>query len=238
MPRSRRWPLVVLFVGIALLCARLGLWQVDRLQQRRAANAAIEAARLAEPVDLTSTTRATDIAAGQAVSATGTYDFDNQIVVMGRVLEGTPGVHVLTPLRLAGSDRAVLVNRGFVPAADAFTVDLASLRADDSAKVEGVAQEFATTADRSPPSRRSGALAVSRVHYGTLRDALPYRLLHVIIQQSGSEGAPALPRRLPPAVLDDGPHMGYAVQWFAFAAIALVFAAIFWRGVSSSRRAP
>ena len=238
MPRTRRWPLVVLFVGIALLCARLGLWQVDRLQHRRASNAAIEAARLSPPVDLTSTTRATGIAAGQAVSATGTYDFENEIVVMGRVLEGTPGVHVLTPLRLPASDRAVLVNRGFVPAADAFTVELDSLREGDSVSVEGVAQEFATTPERSPPSRRSGALAVSRPHYGTLRDALPYRLLPVMIQQERGAGSPTLPRRLPPESLDDGPHLGYAIQWFAFAVIALVFAAIFWRGVSPAGRAP
>jgi surfeit locus 1 family protein len=31
----------------------------------------------------------------------------------------------------------------------------------------------------------------------------------------------ALPIEVPPAELDEGPHLGYAVQWFAFAGIAL-----------------
>ena len=238
MSRSRRWPLVALFVGIALLCARLGLWQVDRLRQRRAVNAAVTAARLAPPVDLTTTARVTDLAPGRAVRASGTYDFDHEIVVMGRVLGGTPGVHVLTPLRLDRSDRAVLVNRGFVPAPDAFSVALDSLREPGRVTVTGVAQPFATTADRSPPSRRNGHISVSRVHYGSLRDLLPYPLLHAIVQQDSGSGAPALPRRLPTDPLDEGPHLGYAIQWFAFALIALFFAAIFARRVSSSRRAP
>jgi surfeit locus 1 family protein len=236
--RSRRWPLVVLFVGIALLCARLGFWQVDRLGQRRAGNAAVAAARRAPPVDLTSARRVTNLDAGRPVIARGTYDFAHEVVVMGRVLEGTPGVHVLTPLRLAGSDRAVLVNRGFVPAPDAFSVDLDSLREPGAVEVTGVAQAFASTADRSPPSRRNGPISVSRVHYGSLRDAIPYPLLHVVVQQDASAGAPALPRRLPLDPLDEGPHLGYAIQWFAFAAIALVFAAIFALRVSPSRPAP
>ncbi len=71
MSRSR-WPLVALFVGIALLCARLGLWQVDRLQQRRSANAAVAAARDLPPVDLNTAGRVTGLAAGRAVVARGT----------------------------------------------------------------------------------------------------------------------------------------------------------------------
>lgn len=238
MSQSRRWPLVVLFVGVALLCARLGFWQVDRLRQREASNAAIAAARRAPPVDLTTARQVTGVTAGQAVTARGTYDFDHEIVVMGRALGGTPGVHIITPLRLSGSERAVLVNRGFVPTPDAFTVELDSLREPGPVEVRGVAQEFASTADRSPPSRRSGAISVSRVHFGSLRDLLPYPLLHVIVRQDTAAALPALPYRLPPDPLDEGPHLGYAIQWFAFSAIALVFAAIFLRRVSPPRRAP
>jgi surfeit locus 1 family protein len=34
--------------------------------------------------------------------------------------------------------------------------------------------------------------------------------------------APATPVRLDPPFLDEGPHRGYAIQWFAFATIAVV----------------
>jgi cytochrome oxidase assembly protein ShyY1 len=30
------------------------------------------------------------------------------------------------------------------------------------------------------------------------------------------------PARVAPPALDDGPHLSYAIQWFSFAAIALV----------------
>ncbi len=236
MSRSR-WPLVALFVGIALLCARLGLWQVDRLQQRRSANAAVAAARDLPPVDLNTAGRVTGLAAGRAVVARGTYDFGHEVVVMGRVLDGTPGLHVLTPLRLAGSDRAVLVNRGFVPAPDGFSAPLDSLREPGEVTVRGTAQAFAPTADRSPPRRRDDRLTVGRVHYRTLADEFPYTLLGLIVRQDAAAGLPALPRRLPPDPLAEGPHLGYAIQWFAFATIALVFAVIFWRR-GAGRRQP
>ncbi len=40
--------------------------------------------------------------------------------------------------------------------------------------------------------------------------------------QAGSEGSPGgLPIPVPPPALDEGPHLGYAIQWFSFAAIAV-----------------
>lgn len=237
MGRSR-WPLVALFIGIALLCARLGVWQLDRLRQRRAMNASVLAARNASPVDLNAVERVTAVAPGRPVVARGRYDFENEVVVMGRMLEGTPGVHVLTPLRLAGTERVVLVNRGFVPAADGFTVTLDSLQEPGAVMVRGLAQPFATSSDASPPTRRGGYLTVSRPHFGSLRERLPYQLAHVIVQQESAQAVPALPRRLPPPRLDDGPHLGYAIQWFAFAVIALVFAGVVGRRGAGSRSAP
>jgi surfeit locus 1 family protein len=228
MSRSR-WPLIVLFIGIALLCARLGLWQVDRLRQRQRANAAVLAARGLPPVDLNAEGRVTGLAPGRPVRAVGRYDHAREVVIMGRVLEGTPGVQVLTPLRLAGSDRAVLVNRGFVPAPDGFSAELDSLAEPGLVTIQGTSEAFAATADRNPPRVRNGRLAVGRVNYRALADEVPYPLLGVIVRQAPAAGLPALPRRLPPDPLDDGPHLGYAIQWFGFATIALVFAVVFWR---------
>jgi cytochrome oxidase assembly protein ShyY1 len=39
---------------------------------------------------------------------------------------------------------------------------------------------------------------------------------------------------LDPPPLDDGPHLSYAIQWFAFTLIALVFAGIMLRNVSGN----
>lgn len=50
------------------------------------------------------------------VSVTGNYDFSHEIVRRNRRdEEDGPGVHLITPLKLADSDIHLLVNRGFVP---------------------------------------------------------------------------------------------------------------------------
>src|SRR5690606_32958961 len=56
-----------------------------------------------------------------------------------------------------------------------------------------------------------------------LRQQFPYPLASFFVQALPTDaGAGTLPRPLPPPELDDGPHLGYAIQWFAFATIAVV----------------
>jgi cytochrome oxidase assembly protein ShyY1 len=54
---------------------------------------------------------------------------------------------------------------------------------------------------------------------------LPYPVapIYVVLQDTGSASTPA---RLPPPQLGNGPHLGYAVQWFSFALIGLVGTAV------------
>jgi surfeit locus 1 family protein len=50
-------------------------------------------------------------------------------------------------------------------------------------------------------------------------DSLSAALPLVVLDQTPTTG---LPRRWPPPVLNDGPHLSYAIQWFSFALIVLV----------------
>ena len=105
-------------IAIALLCAlfvTLGFWQLARLGQRRAANARI-VARMEEPA-LALDGAALDAEAADLRRAVvrGTYDFSQEIVLRNRTHNEIPGVHSLVPLRIAGSDAAVLVDRGWIP---------------------------------------------------------------------------------------------------------------------------
>jgi surfeit locus 1 family protein len=49
------------------------------------------------------------------VEVSGEYDFAHEMVLRNRRLEEEAGVYVLTPLKITGSDRMVIVNRGFLP---------------------------------------------------------------------------------------------------------------------------
>jgi surfeit locus 1 family protein len=69
-----------------------------------------------------------------------------------------------------------------------------------------------------------------------LRTRLPYSIAPFVIRQAPDSVLSRFPRRLDPPELDDGPHLSYAIQWFAFTIIALVFAGIFLKQGRGSAR--
>src|SRR5258708_1914773 len=96
--------LVALVVGGALVMIGLGIWQLQRLVERRALNAQLSARLAQPPAALTGASG--DLPGYTPVLATGVFDFANEIVVKNRAHEQQPGVHLLTPLRLEGGDQA------------------------------------------------------------------------------------------------------------------------------------
>src|SRR5439155_8016313 len=137
-PLPRRLLMAVLLL-LAVGFARLGVWQLSRLHQRRAANRVTLAARSSPPVLLPgSALRGADTLLEHRVIARGRYDHGHDIVLRGEALQGVPGVHVVTPLRMAGTDTAILVDRGFVPAPDAVSVEPERLREPGDVVAEGI----------------------------------------------------------------------------------------------------
>ncbi|UZN02169.1 SURF1 family protein [Cellulomonas sp. S1-8] len=133
--RPRMLGLLVVLLAAAAVCARLGVWQLERAEVRGAASAEREAARVvtADPDPLADLlapgqTFAGDLVARKAV-VTGTYDDDATLLVTGREHDGsTDGYLVLTPLRVPTADgTAVLpVVRGW-----SATPDIAAAPAGD-----------------------------------------------------------------------------------------------------------
>ena len=200
--QRRDLTLGIIAVVVAAGCVRLGIWQVDRLHQRQARNRAAEARLALPPVAIGRNTPA-DSARQRRVVARGVYDFAAELSWPGRSFEGTPGVALITPLRLPDGS-AVLVDRGWAPSPDAFHVDHSLYYEPDTASVTGIALI---------PPRGRGDVDVTGF--------LPF-----IIQLEGPDPASRLPRRWPAPAFDNGPHLSYAIQWFSFAVIALVGTAV------------
>ena len=216
--------LVAIILLVTAACLRLGMWQVDRLHQRRAINA-IAIARRARPtlsLNAPSSHRVAEPLPDRRVTAEGVFDHSQQVVVRGRVYREAPGVYVVTPLRLTNSDTAVLVNRGFVPAPDAMTVEVGSLNEEGVRQVTGMAFAISTDAEGGAPLAHEGRTTWRRLDLAAFRARLPYPILDVSILEAPDSGLPKYPRRLKPRPLDDGPHLSYAIQWFSFGTIALV----------------
>jgi surfeit locus 1 family protein len=202
--------------------ARLGVWQLSRLHERRAANLRIAVARAAPPATLPPVPADMAGLVERRIVARGRYDHAHEIVIRGDVLQGVPGVRIVTPLLLADSGPAVLVARGFLPAPDAVTVDLRGSEEPGDQTVRGIG--LPVPAGLGEPIEHGRQATWRRLDLAALRRRLPYAVLPVYIKQSPDSMLPRFPRReeLPP--LDNGPHLGYAVQWFLFAGMAVAFA--------------
>lgn len=227
-PRARGY----LFFGITVVLAagfvRLGIWQLSRLGERRAHNRAALAARGLPEVVLNSPTRGVRFTGleNRRVTATGRYDFGWEVVLRGQTEKGVAGVRIITPLRVAGRDTAVLVQRGFVPSPDAMTVDLGALHEEGDLTVSGLATVLPDSGSPGEPRDLHGQLTWRRVDLRELTGRMPFPLAPILVLQSPDSALPAQPRRDEPPELDDGPHLSYAIQWFAFAITALVVGVI------------
>ena len=99
-------------IGTAILLA-LGGWQLARLDWKTDLIAEFTARAHSRPLPIS----AIDPSAPprfQRVTAQGQWLHAYEVQLTGRVFDGTPGYHIITPFRL-GDGRLVLVNRGWVP---------------------------------------------------------------------------------------------------------------------------
>lgn len=219
-------PRILVFLAVAAAAAsgfvRLGLWQLDRLEQKQAANATVAARLQSAPAPLAEVLADTATARYRRTMVRGSWDYANELVLTSRSRQGSPGVYVITPLKLEGGVPAVLVNRGWVYAADGMTVDLAVWAEGDSGDVWGFAETY--THGTGPVSTSSVARGVRRLTADSVAARIPYPIVAVLVVQQDTAAAEGInhPVRVGPPILDEGSHRSYAFQWFAFAVITLI----------------
>ena len=210
---------------VAATCIRLGFWQLDRLHGREDANAGIAAAEATPRQPLTTLLASTGDPTSlrfRPATATGTYDPAHEVLLYGRSsAEGTSGNQVLTPLRF-DDGTAIVVDRGWVP----FDQDV-PLTGEASAPTGTVAITgvlFPADAISAPGGTPSAVERITRVDLGQIGATLPYPILplYLLLQRQDPPQTGALPEPPPLPPLDNGPHLSYAMQWFSFAAIAVI----------------
>ncbi|MCB2179956.1 SURF1 family protein [bacterium] len=224
---SKSWwfTTLLVFAGAAL-CVRLGIWQLDRLEQRRAFNAHVEAMWAAPVLEVTGEETGLTDMEYRSVVAAGAYDFDHQIALRNQYWNDQYGYHLVTPLVLSDG-KAVLVDRGWIPA-DGNDMPDDWQKYDETAEktVSGIirlGQEKPDVGGRPDPTLEPGESSLSvwnNVNLVRLADQMPYELVGVYIQLDMDAGdtVPPIPYQ-PEIEITEGPHLGYAGQWFTFASI-------------------
>ncbi|MGZ8629833.1 MAG: SURF1 family cytochrome oxidase biogenesis protein [Actinomycetota bacterium] len=221
--RRPRWIGLTLFaIGVVVVCGRLGLWQLDRLEGRREFNDRYASGLAIEPIPFEDLLAARGPLAYRRVTTTGRYDTAHEVILYGRSLEGQPGNHVLTPLLLADG-RGVVVDRGWVPfELDEPPVAEAAPPGDD-VEVEGILLAGQPGGAGQVQAGEDRVTTVRTVDLDAIDRDVPYDLVPWFVQlQAQSPAAGELPVPEPPPELTEGPHLSYAFQWFAFATIAAV----------------
>ncbi|UCG73700.1 MAG: SURF1 family protein [Chromatiales bacterium] len=220
--RPPLWATLLLLAACALF-ASAGFWQLNRKAEKARLFAEFDRATAADPA----TTLPDDAEAATSrfrpVALGGRYDPDRQILLDSMVRDGVPGYEVLTPLRTpAGS---VLVNRGWIPAnADRNRLPELGVSAGDRNIVGQVAPlpQPGLRLDPAPPA--PDASWPRRLLFPTAEQissqlGYPVRDYQVLLAPDAPAG---FVRDWRPAVSGPDLHLGYAVQWFSFAAAVTV----------------
>lgn len=224
-----RWILSHLFV-LALIAGMVtaGFWQVDRHNEKRDRNARI-AARTTMPMVpvqdvLDGPDAPTDDLEYRLVSAHGTY-LDDEILVRSRSMNGSPGSWIVTPLRL-DDGTVVVVNRGFVYNSGSFDTVPDDLRAPEGeVQVVGLLRKTQTKGRigaTDPPTGildNMARLDVARIAKQVDGPVLP---MYLSLEDQRPPLTTDDPLPVPREPLDEGPHRGYAVQWFIFTTIGVI----------------
>ncbi len=222
---SSKWLGYLLLAAVfATACVFLGRWQMDR-----------RAETLAEINRVVSNYSATPIPFAQArdqfnqldpakewtqVELKGTYDAAGERIVRNRPLNGQPGYEVVVPFRLTTGE-TVVIDRGWLPIGNKNPGSPDSVPAPPSGELTAVVR-----LKHGEPELQRGAPQgqLASIDLPTYAAQLGYPLMTGAYGQLASETPPAaeMPVAFPKPSTDEGTHLSYSLQWFAFGVLMFV----------------
>ena len=217
--RPGLWPgLAALFFFVLTLF--LGNWQTHRAEYKRMLQARYDLGENAEPIQLGRELQDKESLLFHRVEARGEFDESGQILIDNRVANGVAGYHVLAPLRINGSTRYVLVNRGWVAAGtDRNHLPMIPM-VKGQVRIVGVAVDpvsrYFEFAGAEP---RNGVW--QNLNFERYQGVFARPLQPILIQQT-SDTLDGLYRQWPRPDAGVATHISYALQWYGLAATIMV----------------
>lgn len=215
-PRLAPTIAAILFIA---LTAWLGRWQAHRAEEKLQRQALYEARMAERPVELTGAVGSADPLLFRRVRAAGRWIAERQVFVDNRVHEGQAGFEVVTPLRLAGRDEALLVNRGWIARSADYPRPPRVPVPEGEVVVTGLATLPPARFLELSPQAITGSvfqnLSIERFHAWSGLAVLPV----VVLSDPPGAGLAAV-SEVPDAGV--AKHREYEFTWFALAATAAV----------------
>lgn len=222
---SSKWLGYLLLAAIfAAACVFLGRWQMDRRAETLAEINRVVTNYSATPVSFDQArdefTALDPVKEWTQVELKGTYDPAGQRIVRNRPMNGQPGYEVVVPFRL-DTGETVVIDRGWLPIGNKNPGSPDSVPAPPSGPVTAIVRlkHGEPQLDRGAPD---GQLA--SIDLPTYAEQLGYPVLTGAYGQLASESpAPAdMPHPFPKPATEEGTHLSYSLQWFAFGVLMFV----------------
>lgn len=220
------------FVATVLVVAlgiQLGNWQTRRAEQKIALQDKLAQGAQAAPLVLDGAPLAADAVAYRRVTVRGAFVRNWPVYLDNRPYQGRAGFYLLMPFKISGSNMHVLVARGWLPRDPAVRDRLPAYSTPDGeVTLQGVARLNAGHVMQlgSAPPLTPNAIVQNADPLQLAKDS-GLTMQPFVVEQ----GAPAQPagddaqmvRDWPAPALGVEKHQGYAFQWYALAAMAVIF---------------
>lgn len=221
MRRTSRFWIVTLATAVTVAAtAALGLWQLSRAAQKQALQASVDARAVLTVWRNEDILAAPDLQSAlyRPVRLTGRWVQQADVYLDNRQMNGRTGFFLITPLKLQGSDQALLVQRGWVPRD--FT-DRSRVPQPDTPTGEVVVEGHLAP----PPGKlfELGEAAAGPIRQNIDLAAFSVELRTPLLQASVLQAPGAkdgLLREWPRITAHVDRHYGYAFQWFGLCALA------------------
>ena len=213
------WPTLAAIAGVVATLA-LGNWQLGRGHEKAALAQRIDTASHDAPIGLTGADVRADDVVWRRVEVSGRFEPKYAVLIDNRIVRGAVGYYVVMPLKIEGSERYVLVNRGWV----AGTGSRGTLP-----QIATPAQKLRIAGLATAPSKRYLELSTKTVEGNVwqnltlerYRATVPIALQPVVIRQD-SKLDDGLVREWSAPDLGIDKHYAYAFQWFVMAAAIVI----------------
>ena len=213
-------PAFLIIATIAFLVS-LGLWQLERADQKRTIEAAILNANTG-PVELIANGRELLDKEYYDVRLQGNYLSDKQFIYDNQIVDQVSGYYVLTPFILTDQLGVILVNRGFIPW-NGQRERLADIAVDSvSREIEvQVSSPIKRMELKATDVSRQFPVLIQAVDFDVLEEVSKLKFVKVVglLDPSSSDG---YVRKWEPYTGSIEKHIGYAIQWFLMALVLAI----------------
>lgn len=223
------WKLTLFTVLLLPLLITLGLWQLQREQEKRETQISYDIKATQAPVPMAQVDwQAADDIAWMRIEAAGRYDNTRQFLLDNRINQSRVGYEVITPMRT--DNGLLLVNRGWI-AQGVNRQTLPEIRVPDgNLSIQGTVYvpsgDIMVLGEEEPAGNNPWPRVIQRLDVAQMSTLLGEPVLPYSVRLE--PGAPGLTLiNWQPVTLSPETHRAYAVQWFFMAVVLVILYLVF-----------